>query len=156
MYQNFYMFKKFNLSTKEHFYHLSRDIFFMGKLWNIIRNAQSLDYIATRWWCGGTLCQHRMALMCPLCLCSPSLSKQNVCATATEILISIKIDNKRMSVLINLEHETMNASWSHSLYLIECLLLSIFSNQNVYSQCGSWKLLLQFIIELPKKLKCTY
>ena len=83
---------------------------------------------------GGTLCQHRMALMCPLCLCSPSLSKQNVCATATEILISIKIDNKRLSVLINLEHETMNASWSHSSYLIECLLLSIFSNQNVYSQ----------------------
>ena len=91
--------------------------------------------------------------MCPLCLCSPSLSKQNVCATVTEILISIKMDNKRLSVLINLEHETMNASWSYSLYLIECLLLSIFSNQNVYSQCGSWKLLLQFIIELQKKTK---
>ena len=72
--------------------------------------------------------------MCPLCRCSPSLSKENVCATAAEILISVKIDNKRLSVLINLEHETMNASWSHSLYLIECLLLSIFSNQNVYSQ----------------------
>ena len=149
MYQNFYMFKKFNLSAKEHFYHLSRDIFFMGKLWNIIRNAQSLDYIATRWWCGGTLCQHRMALMCPLCLCSPSLSKQNVCATATEILISIKIDNKRLGVLINLEHETMNASWSHSLYLIECLLLSIFSNQNVYSQFTIY-------YRTAKKLKCTY
>ena len=139
MYQNFYMFKKFNLSTKEHFYHLSRDIFFLGKLWNIIRNAQSLENIATRWWCGGTLCQHRMALMCPLCLCSPSLSKQNVCATAKEILISIKMDNKRLSVLINLEHETMNAWWSHSWYLIESRLLSIVSNQNVLSQGGSWK-----------------
>ena len=149
MYQNFYMFKKFNLSAKEHFYHLSRDIFFMGKLWNIIRNAQSLDYIATRWWCGGTLCQHRMALMCPLCLCSPSLSKQNVCATATEILISVKIDNKWLSFLINLEHETMNASWSHSLYLIECLLLSIFSHQNVYSQFTIY-------YRTAKKLKCTY
>ena len=75
---------------------------------------------------GGTLCQHRMALMCPLCLCSPSLSKQNVCATAKEILISIKMDNKRLSVLINLEHETaMNASWSHSLYLMDIVTVMI-------------------------------
>ena len=144
----------------DHYHHHWKGIFFLrknaltsvlkAKLRNIIRNAQSLENIATRWWCGGTLCQHRMALMCPLCPCSPSLSKQNVCSTAADILISAMIDNEWLCVLINLEHETaMNASWYHSLYLIECLLLSIFSNQNVYSQCGSWKLLLQFIIELP-------
>ena len=136
----------------DHYHHHWKGIFFLrknaltsvlkAKLWNIIRNAQSLENIATRWWCGGTLCQHRMALMCPLCLCSPSLSKQNVCATAADIPISAKIDNKRLCVLINLEHETMNAWWSHSWYLIESRLLSIVSNKNVLSQSGSWKLLL--------------